>query len=64
MGEILTTEAIFLRLPKSLFDRLNKQVSRMATSRTMLVRMAIVKYIEELEKSDQITFEKPNENEI
>lgn len=64
MGEILTTEAIFLRLPKSLFDRLNKQVSRMATSRTMLVRMAIVKYIEELEKSDPITFEKPNENEI
>lgn len=48
----LTEVGIFLRLPKGLLDRLNRQTSRLTTSRTMLIRMGIVKYLEELEAND------------
>lgn len=64
MGDSLAEEAMFLRLPKSLFDRLNRQTSRLTTSRTMLVRMAIVKYIEELESNDPMSSKKNGKEEV
>ncbi len=49
-----TTEAIFIRIKKELFHRLERQVRRMNTNKTDMVKQALVRYLEELEANDPI----------
>lgn len=48
----LSEEAIYVRLPKTLWLRLEHQVFRMSSSKTMIARMALTKYLEELEAEE------------
>jgi hypothetical protein len=43
---------IMLNLPISINDRLMKQMERMSTSKSMLIRMGVTKLLEELEASE------------
>lgn len=45
----LTEEAVYVRLPADLRKRLLTQVYRLSSSQTALIRMALTKFLEELE---------------
>ena len=43
-------QAIFVRVPKHLSDRLEEQSNRLQSSKSVIIRMALIKFLEEQEK--------------
>lgn len=56
MSEYQETTGIFLRLKTDLLQRVDTQVSRFGISRVGLIKMAITKEIEEMERSNPNKF--------
>lgn len=46
--------AFFFRLDTELLERLDNQAKRMNTSRSVLIRMGIVKILEEMEETEPL----------
>jgi metal-responsive CopG/Arc/MetJ family transcriptional regulator len=44
---------MFIRLPIPIFERLTRQSERLSCNRNILIRMAIVKYLEEEEAKEK-----------
>lgn len=51
MGKV-TGKSLMLSLSVGLNDRLLKQSERMSANKSMLIRMALTKYLEELERTE------------
>ncbi len=48
----MTGVALMLNISVPLNERLLKQADRLSSSKTMIIRMALTKYLEELESSE------------
>ncbi len=52
MGKKLTGIPIMLNLSTELNERVMKQMERLSTNKTTIIRMALTRYLEELENSE------------
>ncbi len=50
-----TDKMIFVRLPPAIRERLDYQAKRLCTSMNMMVRMALIKFLEEEEAKERQT---------
>ncbi len=54
--------SIFIRMDAGLEERLKDQAYRLGTSKSTLIRMAVIKFLEEQEKTQSHSFLRKNEN--